>query len=376
MRNKVKVIIFIIFIYFITILSLFSKDKSFSENENRYLATKPKFTFQKLKDGLYTKEYEEYITDQFILRDKWISIKTYSERFILKKDINGVYFGKDDYLIEKYEGFNEDQVNKNINRLNEFISTYSKKIGENHVKVMIVPTSSEVLKDKLPLFAYDNTQKNLINYINNILPEGTAIDLMDVFEKYNNEYIYYRTDHHWTSLGAYYAYKSWGQELNIEIYNMSDFNIEEVSNDFYGTIYSKVNTKVKADSIHLYSLKDKDIEYKLEYDLGQKVTDSIYDFKKLEGKDKYAVFLGGNNGLVNIRTNVDNNRKLLIIKDSFANSFVPFVINNFSQVSVVDFRYYNMKISEYIEKEDFTDILFLYNSLNFNKDRNLIKLSY
>ena len=376
MRNKVKVIIFIAFMYFITMLSIFSKDKSFSDNENRYLATKPKFTFEKLNNGLYAKEYEEYITDQFILRDKWISIKTYSERAMLKKDINGVYFGKDDYLIEKYEGFNEEQVNKNINRLNEFISTYNKKIGENHVKVMIVPTASEVLKDKLPLFAYDNTQKRLISYINNVLPEGTTIDLISLFENYKDEYIYYRTDHHWTSLGAYYAYKKWGQEVNIETYNSSDFYIEEVSSDFYGTIYSKVNTKVKPDSIHLYNLKDKNIEYKLDYDLGQKVTDSIYDFKKLEGKDKYAVFLGGNNGLVNIKTNVGNNRKLLIIKDSFANSFIPFVINNFSEVSVVDFRYYNMKISEYIEKENFTDILFLYNSLNFNKDKNLIKLSY
>ena len=376
MRSKVKVIIFIAFMYFITMLSIFSKDKSFSDNENRYLATKPKFTFEKLNNGSYAKEYEEYITDQFILRDKWISIKTYSERAMLKKDINGVYFGKDDYLIEKYEGFNEEQVNKNINRLNEFISTYNKKIGENHVKVMIVPTASEVLKDKLPLFAYDNTQKRLISYINNVLPEGTTIDLISLFENYKDEYIYYRTDHHWTSLGAYYAYKKWGQEVNIETYNSSDFYIEEVSSDFYGTIYSKVNTKVKPDSIHLYNLKDKNIEYKLDYDLGQKVTDSIYDFKKLEGKDKYAVFLGGNNGLVNIKTNVGNNRKLLIIKDSFANSFIPFVINNFSEVSVVDFRYYNMKISEYIEKEDFTDILFLYNSLNFNKDKNLIKLSY
>ena len=376
MRNKVKVIIFIAFMYFITMLSIFSKDKSFSDNENRYLATKPKFTFEKLNNGSYAKEYEEYITDQFILRDKWISIKTYSERAMLKKDINGVYFGKDDYLIEKYEGFNEEQVNKNINRLNEFISTYNKKIGENHVKVMIVPTASEVLKDKLPLFAYDNTQKRLISYINNVLPEGTTIDLISLFENYKDEYIYYRTDHHWTSLGAYYAYKKWGQEVNIETYNSSDFYIEEVSSDFYGTIYSKVNTKVKPDSIHLYNLKDKNIEYKLDYDLGQKVTDSIYDFKKLEGKDKYAVFLGGNNGLVNIKTNVGNNRKLLIIKDSFANSFIPFVINNFSEVSVVDFRYYNMKISEYIEKENFTDILFLYNSLNFNKDKNLIKLSY
>ena len=376
MRSKVKVIIFIAFMYFITMLSIFSKDKSFSDNENRYLATKPKFTFEKLNNGSYAKEYEEYITDQFILRDKWISIKTYSERAMLKKDINGVYFGKDDYLIEKYEGFNEEQVNKNINRLNEFISTYNKKIGENHVKVMIVPTASEVLKDKLPLFAYDNTQKRLISYINNVLPEGTTIDLISLFENYKDEYIYYRTDHHWTSLGAYYAYKKWGQEVNIETYNSSDFYIEEVSSDFYGTIYSKVNTKVKPDSIHLYNLKDKNIEYKLDYDLGQKVTDSIYDFKKLEGKDKYAVFLGGNNGLVNIKTNVGNNRKLLIIKDSFANSFIPFVINNFSEVSVVDFRYYNMKISEYIEKENFTDILFLYNSLNFNKDKNLIKLSY
>ncbi len=376
MRSKVKVIIFIAFMYFITMLSIFSKDKSFSDNENRYLATKPKFTFEKLNNGSYAKEYEEYITDQFILRDKWISIKTYSERAMLKKDINGVYFGKDDYLIEKYEGFNEEQVNKNINRLNEFISTYNKKIGENHVKVMIVPTASEVLKDKLPLFAYDNTQKRLISYINNVLPEGTTIDLISLFENYKDEYIYYRTDHHWTSLGAYYAYKKWGQEVNIETYNSSDFYIEEVSSDFYGTIYSKVNTKVKPDSIYLYNLKDKNIEYKLDYDLGQKVTDSIYDFKKLEGKDKYAVFLGGNNGLVNIKTNVGNNRKLLIIKDSFANSFIPFVINNFSEVSVVDFRYYNMKISEYIEKENFTDILFLYNSLNFNKDKNLIKLSY
>lgn len=376
MRNKIKIIIFIMLIFCITIISIFSKEKNFSENENRYLAQKPKFTFKTFKNGTYAEEYEEYITDQFIFRDNWISIKTYTERAMLKQDINGVYFGKDGYLIEKYTGFIEDQINKNINRLNDFIKIYSEKVGNNNVKAMIVPTASEVLKNKLPLFAYDNVQKEILDYIKSTLPNGSYIDLANYLEQYNDEYIYYKTDHHWTSLGAYYAYNKWIHEIGITPYEKEDFNIESVCNDFYGTIYSKVNVDIKPDTIDMYTLKNKNINFILDYDLGDKITHSLYDFSQLEGKDKYAFFLGGNNGLVKIKTNIDNKRKLLIIKDSFANSFVPFSSNNFSEISLIDLRYFNLRISEYIDEEEFTDILFLYNSLNFSKDKNLIKLSY
>lgn len=370
-NSRITCIVFLFAIFGLFAFSITKKDSSFSENENRYLAKKPEFSIQSLYEGEYTKEYETYITDQFVLRDQWIAMKVYAEKALLKKDINGVFFGKDGYLIERQteDEIKEATLKKNETTIEQFVKQYEDKLN---IEVMLVPTASEVLSDKLPKYAVFYDQDPLMNTIYQNIGAAHAVDVRDTLREHKEESIYYRTDHHWTTLGAYYAYEQWAKQVGFTPYQPDDFIIEEATKEFYGTLYSKVNIPMEADSIFLYHLNDK-IEYRVmlneKKDLG-----GLYDRSKLEEKDKYSVLLGGNNSYVTIDTNIKNGRKLLVIKDSYAHSFVPFAANHYESTIMLDYRYYNGSTKELIQKEGITDVLILYNSINFVKDNYIGKL--
>lgn len=371
--------LFCFLIFGITGWSFVIPVKSFSENENRFLAQMPVFSKETLLDGTYTKEYETFITDQFPLRDAWITLKTMSERAMLKQESNGVYFGRDGYLIETHarSEVNEEQLKTNTERLLTFLERTVQQLGKEHVSVILVPTANTILTNKLPPFASGFDQIGYIQKLQSKLKKNhmdeILVDVTSVLYNHNEEEIFYRTDHHWTALGAYYAYEEWIQSRKLEPIKLNSYNPIEVTSKFYGTIYSKVNTKVKPDSIVIYEPKEEK-KYQVNYNMGEWVADTLYDEKQLEGKDKYAIFLGGNNAVVSIKSENKNGKKLLIIKDSYAHCFTPFVVDHYEETQMIDLRYFNMLVSDYIDKEGFDDVLFLYNIPNFIKDRNMSNL--
>lgn len=371
--------LFCFLIFGITGWSFVIPVKSFSENENRFLAQMPVFSKETLLDGTYTKEYETFITDQFPLRDAWITLKTMSERAMLKQESNGVYFGRDGYLIETHarSEVNEEQLKTNTERLLTFLERTVEQLGKEHVSVILVPTANTILTNKLPPFASGFDQIGYIQKLQSKLKKNhmdeILVDVTSALYNHNEEEIFYRTDHHWTALGAYYAYEEWIQSRKLEPIKLNSYNPIEVTSKFYGTIYSKVNTKVKPDSIVIYEPKEEK-KYQVNYNMGEWVADTLYDEKQLEGKDKYAIFLGGNNAVVSIKSENKNGKKLLIIKDSYAHCFTPFVVDHYEETQMIDLRYFNMLVSDYIDKEGFDDVLFLYNIPNFIKDRNMSNL--
>lgn len=375
MKDKVRIAVFLTLIFGITIGSLMEKPKAFSEKENRYLAEKPEFSFDALWSGEFTKGYETFITDQFPLRDNWIGWKTGVERLMLRQDSNGVYFGKDGYLLEKHgsETFETGQAERNAESLAEFVKKQKERFAPEHLQVLLVPTASQVLTAKLPLFASPYDQRVYLDRISELLPDGYLLDTEPVLSEHAEEYVYYRTDHHWTALGAFYAYQEWCERTGLTPYAKEDFEVEEATEEFYGTLDSKVNTKVKPDSMVLYHLKE-GRDYMLTYDRSDDVRDTLYDYSALETKDKYRVYLGGNYGEVDIRTSLRNGKTLLVVKDSFAHSFVPLAANHYERVLMVDLRYFNMALDSYIEENDVTDVLVLYNLANLAEDKNLGKI--
>lgn len=347
--------------------NLLEPEKTFSQNENRTLAKKPIMEYGTFMDGSYMKAMDEYVNDQFLFRDQWIGIQTGLEIGLQKKDINQVYLGKDGYLIEKHEKhlIDHEQEAKNKERLIEFIQNMRDRLGNDKVYAMLVPTASEILTEKLPPFASAYDQNELLDQMAEGL-DGSLIDIRDALKEHRDEYIYYRTDHHWTTLGAFYGYQAWAETMGFEGYEQEDFGVEEVSSDFYGTVYSKVQMKVDADQMYLYHLKDHK-EYQVVYDM-MKSSDRLYELSHLEGKDKYSVYLDGNHGLVEIKTNVNNGRKLLVIKDSYAHSFVPFAANHYEEIYMIDFRYFNGGVEYMLQTYGITDILVLYHTMGFVKD--------
>lgn len=372
-RNLAQIITFNTLIFGITIASVLNPTRAFSENENRALATKPKFTFDALIHGKYTSDYEKYITDQFVLRDQWIGLKTRTELLLQKKDINNIYFGKDDYLIQKVDATDVDyeQVEKNITRVEEFVKKYSKLLGKDHVFTMIAPTAFGILEEKLPPFATGYDQDAVLDEIAKRIPENT-IDIRDALKSHSAEYIFYRTDHHWTTLGAYYAYEAWANRVGEKPLSKEEFEIRKVSDSFYGTNYSKVHVNVTPDDMYIFdSLK----KFTVQYNMDGIIKDSLYEMSFLDVKDKYSMYLNGNNAFVEINSELKNGKKLLVIKDSYAHSFTPFVANHYETTYMIDFRYFNLPVSIVIEEYGITDVLILYNANSFIEDKNIYNLS-
>lgn len=368
-------LLFLLLIFGTTVASLAAPDVSFSDNENRFLAKRPEFSSEALFSGAFTKDYETYLTDQFIWRNYWIGVKTISERLLLKQDINGVYFAKDGYYIEKIDSTDVDseQLSKNESRLVEFLDYNRELLGEDHVFALLAPTAFVALSDKLPPFATSFDQDRLLDRLSK-KTGNSWVETRNVLKSHSSDYIYYKTDHHWTTLGAYYAYYEWAKKSGLTPWELEEFNVKRVSQDFYGTIYSKINLPVKPDDIYIFdSNKSYTVTYNYNYDMnGKPITpeQTLYDLERLRTKDKYTVFLKGNNSLVEIETDVDNDRRLLIIKDSFAHCFAPFAVNHFEKTYMIDFRYFNMPVSQFIKENNITDILVLYNAVSFAKDKN------
>ncbi len=373
--DSITVVIFLLLFFGISIGLFLKKDVSFSEQENRYLAGQPEFSFEAVMNGEFAKEYETYLSDQFIYRNQWISIRTRMELLLQKKEVNGVYFAADDYLMElsEPEKFESDLALKNYKYLSEFSKNYSNRV-DGGLSIMLVPDKSVILGDKLPEFMGTTDEQRVITDIYNQCEGAVCINIYDELMKYKDEYIYYKTDHHWTALGSYYAYVKWCKETGLKENKPEDFIKTTVTDTFRGTLDSKVNFSFSDDSIDTYELAEA-IEYTLVYDNGTDIKSSLYNMEKLNTKDKYSVYLDGNHSLLEINTSVKNGTSILIIKDSFAHCFIPYMLNQFEHIYVVDLRYYNQSLREYIETHEITNILVLYSLSGFAEDGNICKLN-
>lgn len=360
--NIFFITIFILLIILVPLSIAFSNDREFSENENRYLSGKPKISINDILTGKYFENFEKYIDDQFVFRDKLYEMKTQLQILVGNKDINGAYLAKDNYLIEKKleNEVNKKKLQENINRLNEF----TKSNTDKNIQVMIVPTASLILKEKLPKNAEEYNQNNVLDMIKDNIEGATFIDLREQLLLHKDEYIYYKTDHHWTILGSYYAYQEWCKYNQINT-NINDYSRETVTTEFKGSLYSKVlNKNVENDKIEIFK-PIKEADYKVSYNFNKTITSSVYEFEKLSSKDKYQVFLGGNHPELQINTSNKNGKNLLIIKDSYANSFIPFLLSDYENICVVDMRYFKNDLKEYMNENEISEVLLLYNVSNF-----------
>lgn len=359
-----SVIFFGALILVFTVADLFNEERIFSESENRMLAKKPQISGEALLSGKFMTDYEEYLNDQFVSRDIWIRIKTGIDMLMQKKLINGVYLAEDDYLIEQHtEGeFADELVDKRIAKLQELVEEFPE------TEVMLVPTADNILTDKLPDFAPYYDDRLLLARVAETIGEERVINVYDVLKEHADEDIYYRTDHHWTSLGAMYAYQVWapGRAWYPVRYKAED--MITVAEDFQGTLQSKLNMPVEGEEIKIFS-QTLNRPVSITYDYTIKA-DSFYEEKHLKTKDKYSYFIDGNHGLAEIETRNTNGRELFIIKDSYANTFIPLIANHYSKIYVLDLRYFNGSLFELMKQYDKgeMEVLVLYNCAHFVSD--------
>ncbi|WP_097677443.1 DHHW family protein [Anaerosalibacter sp. Marseille-P3206] len=363
----------LIYIGTIGTINILVPDRDFSDIENRRLEQKPQFSMEKLFKGDYTSNFEKYISDQFPFRDFFIGVKSDCERMIGKKENNEVFLCKDGYLMEKFNEPEVEDFNKKLNAINSFAFSNP----QTNIYFMLVPNSVKVMEEKLPKFAPVDNELDFIDKVKYSIDD--SVDFVDVYGVLSNnkdDYIYYKTDHHWTTKGAYYAYRELGKYMGFEPYLEDDFKIKEVSDSFYGSLYSKGGfRRLDPDSIQLYIPKAENT-YEVEYYDEGETSKSIYDMDNLNKKDKYTVFLNGNHPVLKISTNVNNGKTLLVIKDSYANSFIPFLTEHFSEIYMVDLRYYNEDLSDFMRDKNIEDVLLLYNVKSFCEDESIEKISW
>lgn len=362
-------VFFIVTVLTFTVLSFIISDSDFSENENRKLNLMPVPEASAVIYGSFTKDFEKYVQDQFPGRDRFMSLKTTAELAAGKKDNGLVYFGADGYLFS-VDSIDTDQLKENIDSIN----TFAGRCGAD-ITLMVVPTAAGVLNEKLPVQIPYREEEEAFDCVteNGKIP---IADLRKVLREKSDEYIYYRTDHHWTTLGAFYAY----QYLSEKNPQKKDYSITEVSDRFLGTNYSKaLMSSIQPDSILRFDPKDAENSFSVEIfdSAGKSIKrmDSFYDEEYLKVKDKYSYFLSGNNPVTVVKKNgaaEGEGNNLLVVKDSFAHCFIPFIAEEYDTVIAVDMRYYRNNLEDIMEKYGIDRVLFLYNIVNLSNDTNLV----
>lgn len=341
--------------------------KEFSENENRYLEKMPEFSVKTVLGGEYTESLGDWLADHFPMRDFFMGLKTGAEMAGGRREINHIYIAKDDYLIEPYA---EPQNTERI--IDTFVRFYE-KINDKDVAVslMLVPTAVTVYGGRLPAYAPPSNQTETAREIYG----ATGIPAVDCSGKLlaaSEEQLYYRTDHHWTTAGAYCGYLAYCEEKGILPVARETLDSNIVTDEFAGTLYSKVNDySHKKDEITIFT--NPADELAVTYPDTGEVSDSLYNFDYLSQKDKYSMFLNNIHPLVEIENKrASSDAVLMLIKDSYANSMVPFLAHHYKKIYVFDTRYYKEGPSAFLaEHGEVTDVLLLYNMNTLDNDSGI-----
>lgn len=368
-QEKLVGIIFILTLFLFLIINVIVPDREKSVQENRMLATKPKFRLSSLISGDYDEKFEAYMDDQFVGRDMWRKLKVTVDRIGGSRLENGVYIGTNGQLLEQIEVADENHLAANIKAIKSFSESQSKI----PVRMMLVPDAANVLNHSLPALAKPEDQTQMFSMVRKDLGDSVEwIDVSTELNKHKTEKIYYKTDHHWTTLGAFYAFQAAAPSLRIEGDLSGKYVSYAVSDSFNGMLASKSGVNLgEKEQIDIYVPTEEDTDLIVDYvDEGKRST-SLYDSSKLKEKDQYTVFLGGNSSLLDIRTVSTSTKRLLLVKDSFANSFIPFLTPYYREIVVVDPRYYSGTINDLMDSYRISEVLFLYSGNTFFKDNNI-----
>lgn len=371
-------VVFCAFIFVTFILYIILPKNSYSAEEKRNLQSMPEPTVDKILNGEFEQDFETFLSDQMPFRTFFVGTNAYCSLYSGQNGSNGIYKGSDGYLFTKPVEYNE-LLDKNISYIAEFAEK-----TEIPTYMCIVPTSGYIMQNNLPKNHYEYKDNDLINTTKNDLKKADSnihfIDLIPSFtEKSNSEQLFYKTDHHWTSSGAYTAYEIIADVMGLNATPKSEFNIT-THNDFYGTSYAKSALWLtKPDTIELWKNKNHtDSTISVYIKDGQKEINSNTMFfdENLLTDDKYTAFLDGNHGYVKITNNDNkNSKKLLIIRDSYAHSLAPFLADNYSEITLIDLRYYKSPVSSLIKDQSIDETLILYGLDTITTDTNIAYLN-
>ena len=364
----VLTVLFCVFIGGVCLASLLLPDKEFSEMENRSLARPPVLSLEALGDGSFMDQAEDYAADHIALRDFWVALKAWGERLSGKQENGGVYFGGKNTLIARVEEPDAEKLERDVGYVDALA-------GGTSIPVYfgLIPSAAAVWAGRLPAGAPTADE---VSYINKLYfsTGANTVGLYEALSAHAEEDISYRTDHHWTSLGAFYGANAIFEAMDLEPLDLSDYEKTTVSEDFNGTSFSSSGARwLPPDAIDVYIPED-GVEVTA-YFTGEPEQGSLYVERFLQVKDKYSFFLGGRQPLCVIRSEKNDGPKIAVVRDSYSDSLAPFLTERFSEVHLIDPRNNYNSVRDYAEKNDLDAILVLYSFANFATDQNLFVLA-
>ncbi len=375
-NDMITALLFASLMAFLLVGFIIFPKSEFSESENRMLAQRPEFSLESLINGEFTEKMSDYCADHFPMRNELLYLKAEAELAMLKGENNGVIKGSNGYLIKNADRADPDIIKENLAYLNQFYDKLSCP-----VYYAFAPRSVDILKNYIPSDYPIEKSEQLWQNVGKIIKEddNRYIDLYGELSEHDDEQIYYKTDHHWTALGAYYAYAKIVTDMGEMPYSYSDFEVERASDSFYGTTWSfGCIPFIEPDSIDFLRFY---ADEKFEVTVGGKKTQTgLYDREYLTVKDKYSSYITSTvNGYIKIEAKEkEKDRKtIVLIKDSFAHAVAPMLARHFDLI-MIDTRYYSPKIGEITSMAESGEInavvaLFGVNGLN-DESYNLYKL--
>lgn len=368
-KENILGLAFVICVFVFMLLNVIVQDKEMSEQQNKMLAQKPKFSLEGVLSGTYMERYENYLKDQFAGSDALQRLQVSLKRLGGSKLENEIYIGKDGQLMDEIVTPDQATLRENL----DAIKLFADANDDLNIYMILVPDAANILSEKLPRLATTADQDTMIAQVEKQLGDSVRwIDATSVMEQHEKEYIYYRTDRNWTSLGAFYVFTQACETLGIDVGAQSTFVAYPVSTTFNGILSAKSSVGLnETDDIYIYVQKENAGEVVINYVDEQRKTTSLYDSSKLETRNQYNLFLGGDTSLIDIKTVSTSERRLLLVKDSFANCFVPFLEPYFREIVMVDPRYYGGTIDEIMDTYRITDVMFLYSGNSFFRDNNI-----
>ena len=363
LHEIVTCILFCGFIGIMGIVYLLMPKQEFSELEKRQLAAFPVLNWETLTSGKFGSDLETYMADHMPGRDFFVGLGAYYDLATGQQPSKDILVADGDRLVEAPVVWNQTQVEKNMRYINNLAQT----LGQN-VDFILVPSAGYMLRDSI-LGIHDSYQDDaFIDAIYDLAGDGVrCMDLLSVYQNTPNRGdLYYRTDHHWTSLGAWIAYSSYMQCLERDYARQEYFTVESCQG-FRGSTYSRSALWLtKAEEIQLWHGSRLTVENST---TGQH--DSVFYRDRLQETDMYTVYLDGNQPLVRIyNENNAGKGKILVIRDSYANCIGPFLAESYEEVVMIDLRYYRMAVSQMVAEEGFDNVLILYSMSNFMTDTN------
>lgn len=360
-------VLFLCFVFGMLALFLLLPRQDFSEKEKRYLAEAPELTWETLLSGEYGEQVETYLADHIPGRDFFVGLASYYDLLTGRQVTKDVYTAEGDRLVEPPIAWDQTAAEKNMKAIN----TFAESVGRP-VDLMLVPSAGFILEDSIRGLKDPYTDGEMISAIYAMAGENvTCRDLVSVFAGAENKQdLYYRTDHHWTSLGAYTAYSAYMEMLGRDCLARDAFTVESYGG-FYGSNYSRSGLWLyPAEDVELWKT---DTAFTVTNGETETAHEGMFYPERLEELDKYTVYLDGNHSTVRIE-NPEGEGKLLVIRDSYANCLGTFLANSYETVVMVDLRYYKKPVSELLASEEFADVLVCYSLGNFMTDANVIWL--